>query len=244
MVKSFVIIGIFFSAAFSSNIALRGLEHHSLSLDVLEQDQEALYLPQGPALKIMSFGYQNFLSRILWFNTISYFGKHYRGDRNYKWLAHMCDLVTTLDPRAYHVYEFAALMLAWEAEQPERAIPILTKGMNVSELKDHPWFWKLTYLRGFTYMYFMEDSMRALEDFKVAAKLPNAPASVASIAAKKILYNAGDPGAAIGFLEEMLGNTTDPTARKALNRRLREARENLAKENLDKKDKLNKGEQS
>ena len=234
MFKSFIVIGIFASAVFVSQCSLHKLESHLLSLDISEEYQEALYLPKGPALKVMSFGYQNVLSRLLWFNTNNYFGKHYRGDKNYKWLEHMCDLVTTLDPRAYKVYEFAALMLAWEANEPKKALKILTKGMNTPELEDDPWFWKLTYLRGFTYMYFLNDSVRAIEDFKVAATLPNAPASVASIAAKKLTFSVDDPATAIEFLEQMLETTTDPIAVAALTRRLDEAKESLAKGKLNK----------
>ena len=77
------------------------------------REAEVLYLPNGTALDFISFGYRNFLADVLWFQTVNYFGKHFRTDRNYEWLAKMCDLVTDLDPGAAHAYEFAALMLAW-----------------------------------------------------------------------------------------------------------------------------------
>src|SRR5204863_759985 len=64
--------------------------------------EEILYVPNGTGLRFMSFGYTNILANLLWFNTINYFGKHYRADRNYKWLGHMCGLVTELDPHAIH----------------------------------------------------------------------------------------------------------------------------------------------
>jgi hypothetical protein len=92
--------------------------------------QQPIYLPKAEYLRPMSLGFANVMADVLWFRTISYFGGHYRSDRVYPWLAHMCDLVTDLDPRAEHVYRFAGVILPWEAGETDQGIRLLEKGIR------------------------------------------------------------------------------------------------------------------
>ena len=183
---------------------------------------EALYLPSGEGLGILSVGYRNALSHLLWFRTISYFGKQFKGDRNYQWLAHMCDLVTTLNPGARHVFEFGAMMLAWEVNQPKRSIALLDKAIAAE-----PDYWRYYYLRGFTRYYFLDDPAGASVDFARSAKCPEAPAFVASLAARKMVQAGEDPESAIQFLVEMINNSSDATVRAALEKKLRKLKKKL-----------------
>ena len=180
---------------------------------------EALYLPDGRALKFISFGYRNALSDLLWFTTVSYFGKHFRKDQNYIWLGHMCDLVSRLNPHASHVYEFCGMMLAWEAGEPARAIEILNRAVRNS-----PENWYYLYLRGIIHTIFSKDVRSAKEDFIRAAKLPGAHRLVARLAARNIAL-LESPETAIEFLEQMLSTTSDPSMRAALEMRLDQIRE-------------------
>lgn len=189
-----------------------------------EQIREVLYLPNGKGLQFVSFGFQNALSQILWFNTINYFGKHYAHDRNYHWLGHMCNLVTDLNPQALHTYRFCSLMLAWEANFPENAIELLNKA-----IKYHPNNWELLYLRGATRLIFLNDNTNAKSDLIQAARLPNAHPLVVRLAAKKI-STIDHPSTALQFLEEIIAETKDPKTLKALKRRANEIRRNLKKE--------------
>lgn len=63
-------------------------------------NEELLYFPKGDKLSLVSLGFDNAVSNVLWFNTVSYFGKHYREDQRYHWLSHMCNVITDLDPSA------------------------------------------------------------------------------------------------------------------------------------------------
>ncbi|MCB0321253.1 MAG: hypothetical protein KDD60_10025 [Bdellovibrionales bacterium] len=197
--------------------ALSELHHSQQEAEAkqhFDEEQEVLYLPNGDALHILSFGYRNILSDILWFKTVSYFGKHYKSDQNYEWFNHMCHLVTDLNPQATHVYEFCGTMLSWELNKPERAIDVLTKAIET-----HPKSWKFLYLRGFTYMYFLEDGDSAKQDLVAAARLPGAPAFVTTLAAQKMTLS--DPHSAVAFLTEALQNTTDPAQAAVLRSKLR-----------------------
>jgi hypothetical protein len=180
------------------------------------KDYEVLYLPKASALKALSFGFQNALADTLWFRTVSYFGKHYKEDQKYEWLAHMCELVVALDPKAAHVYEFGALMLTWEADRPAEAIALLDKAIAEDATQ-----WRPYYLRGFTRYYFMDDNVGAAQDFEIAARLPDAPVFLAGLAAKKLQKSSENPAAAVQFLAEMIRNTQDPSARRVLGKKLR-----------------------
>lgn len=171
--------------------------HSEVQVRMERPEREVLYLPSGVGLQFLSFGYQNFVADILWFHTISYFGKHYRGDRNYTWLSHMCSLVAELNPRARHVVEFCGTMLAWEAERPKEALVLLSKAID-----REPEYWNYYYLKGFTEFYFLNDSAAAQESLEKGASLPDAPAFVARLAAEKML--SSDPTSAIRFLSQMI----------------------------------------
>lgn len=199
---------------FASVLCVDKLKQLSPTL-ISDSDQtiELRYLPNGENLKALSFGYRNTLADLLWFNAINYFGKHYRGDKNLKWLYHMCDLVATLDPKAHHVYEFCGTMLAWENASPEQAMKILTTGVN-----NLPNSWYLKYLRGFTALYFLKELEVAREDFISAAKIDGCPPFVARLAAST-LSELEDPMIAVGFLDEMIARADDSAKKSLLDKR-------------------------
>jgi tetratricopeptide (TPR) repeat protein len=178
---------------------------------------DPLYLPSQHYVRLVTLGYDSFASSILWFNTLSYFGKHYRTDQDYRWLAQMCDLVTSLDSRAEHVYEFCATLLSWVAQKPQESHILLTRAVI-----NNPGSWRLRYLRGFNSWYFLGDMQGAQLDLTQAAALPQAPGFLASIASR-LLADSQSPQVAIAFLTEMLRGTSDPNVRQALENRLKRA---------------------
>ena len=205
--------------ALIAGFTLTAFSHRSLksAYDSLPPiDSEALYLPNERAVEVISFGYRKAFANYLWFRTINYFGKHYASDQNYRWLYHMCDLVSTLDPQSKHVCDFCSTMLSWEVNAPVEAIKILDKGVNAN-----PEYWKFHYLRGFTWLYFLDDKAKAYDDFIAASKLPGVHPMVVTIAAKTMAAQ-DDPEDGIEFLRTVLRTTTDEFARGVLIARLKE----------------------
>ncbi|MCB0317714.1 MAG: hypothetical protein KDD56_03090 [Bdellovibrionales bacterium] len=200
---------------------------YTFDKEKLLKESEALYLPKKEAIEAISLGYRNFVGHIIWFNTISYFGKHYKSDGHYTWLYHMCELVTSLNPRALHVYNFCSTMLSWEADSAAKSIQLLTKG-----IKEKPESWELYYLRGFNYMYFFKDSLLAQQDFQKGASLPGAPHFLANLASKKLAL-LEKPEEAIEFLSNMLKNSNDPMQKSALRFRLEQVVDDLNIKNLE-----------
>lgn len=201
-----------------TGFAYRHLPAHSID-SYSDQTRELMYMPKIEAAKLLSFGYKNVFADVIWFNTISYFSKHYNSDRNFEFLKHLCELITELDPKALHVYEFGATMLAWEKKDAESAITLLTTG-----IKANPTYWKLPYLRGFMNLFFLHNNHQAAEDLATASKLPGAHVMVARLAAKT-MSEADDPNIAVAFLIDMMRTTEDPTVKSALNQRLLELRQ-------------------
>jgi hypothetical protein len=177
---------------------------------------ELIYLPPTHFLRAVSLGYEHALADILWFRTINYFGDHYWSDRTYPWLAYMCDVVTDLDPRAVHVYEFGGVMLPWVADRADDGLMLLEKG--VRKIPDS---WRLRYLLGFNYYYFKDDLPAATRAFESAMHLPDTPEFVSRMAATIAAAHQGADNA-IAFLLEMRRNTPNEEMRAALGERILE----------------------
>ncbi len=176
-----------------------------------------LYLPASGYVRLVTLGFDHFFSNLLWFNTLSYFGEHFAGDKDYRWLAQRCELVASLEPQARHVYEFCTSLLAWVANQPGKSAEMLAQAIATE-----PAYWRYRYLRGFIYWYFLNRIDLAKQDLTEAAKLPDAPPFIASLASR-MMVSEDDPETAIMFLRDLTTNTKDKNAKKALRGKLRRA---------------------
>src|SRR3954470_17229914 len=62
--------------------------------------EEMLYVRSPKLLKVMSLGYTGLMGDIYWTRVCQYFGaKHRAGAMQYKLLAPLLDITTTLDPK-------------------------------------------------------------------------------------------------------------------------------------------------
>jgi len=167
-----------------------------------------LYLPQAKHLKLITFGFEHFVSDIIWFRSINYFGKQLSKKESIPWLAHMCDLVTDLNPKSATRYDFCSSLVSWVAKDPKSTVKLLTRA-----IAHNPNYWRYYYIRGFNYWYFLDDIDRAAKDFKKGASLEDAPLFLGTLASKLL---SKDPNQSIIFLENMIKNTKDKNAIKAL----------------------------
>ena len=213
MIKVFKIIALLIiciCSVFVANYSKETLRTYNQANKDKMGDFPPLYLPEVKYVKLVSAGFNNFVSDVLWFNTVSYFGKQYEAKRDFKWLNHMCDLVTSLDPRATPTMEFCAVMLSWSAKEPEKSNFLLSRAIT-----NQPDYWRWYYLRAFNYWYFLDDPEKARDDLVAASHLQDAPAFIASMASRFILSDQ-DPKIAVDFLKEQVSRTKDENARTAL----------------------------
>jgi len=136
--------------------------------------EEVLYVPSPKVLKRLSLGYDGLMANIYWTRAVQYFGGHHHvGNTNYKLLAPLLEITTTLDPHLIVAYEFGASFLAEPppngAGQPERAVDLVEYG-----IRNNPNDWHLYYNLGFIHYMSLKDYGRAAEAFERGSKVPNA----------------------------------------------------------------------
>lgn len=186
------------------------------SRDNLSFDEEKiiLSLPRIKTVQSITLGYEHFVSTILWFRTLHYFGSKFEAKEKMPWFSHMCELVTELDPRARHVFESCATLMSWIAREPKRTILLLSKGITHDDD-----YWRYYYLRGFVYWYFLEEFDHAQADFKYGSRLKDSPVFLSSLASR-LMSHGNDIGSAISFLQTAIEQSADEMSRVALEERL------------------------
>lgn len=211
---TFVLFTFVLLSATSLSLHKLSAVYHEREAVLSDVRNEMFLFPNGTALQALTFGYQNFVANLLWFKTVSYFGKHYQGDQQYEWLAHMCSTTITLDPHARHIPEFCTLMLAWESNNAEAAIAVLDQAIAASP------YWRYYYLRGISNILFRKDTQAAKQDFLQGAQQDGAPQFLIRLATKTVA-NLENPRTAINFLKAMIARSGDPNEKESLRKHLR-----------------------
>ena len=159
------------------------------------------YTPFTSSLARQEF--ESLVADMLWIKAIGYFGGHYLTDRSYKWLYHILDLATTLDPLFRFPYEFGGIVLALEGGNPGQSILLLEKG-----IKYYPEYWRLYFYLGFNYLYYNRDLQNASRYITIASQLPGHPPYLPKLAAS-LLTTSGEKNTALSFLRQLYDNTED-----------------------------------
>lgn len=180
--------------------------------------EEISYLPSGKFLKGAALGYDQILGDLLWIKALGYFGGHLQTDQSYTWLGHILDIVTTLDPLYQPPYEFGGIALAAEAEDVDKSIALLKKGM-AHVPPNHPRYYYLPFFLAFDYMYYKGDYLSAAHYLEQAAKYPQAPPYLPKLVAR-LYANADSPEVAATFLQEMIQATDRQDLKESLTLRL------------------------
>ena len=159
--------------------------------DMYPSSEDPLYLPNSNYLKMLSLDCDGLLSDIFWIKGSIYFGSQYRKKQNeYKWLYHMLDLSTDLDPKYYDVYWYGSSILP----TVEESIRFLEKGR-----KHFPVDWKIPEMIGFYYHFYLKDCLSAAKYYEIASLLPGHPPYVPSLSGR-FYTEAGDMDSAIRVL--------------------------------------------
>lgn len=128
-----------------------------------------LLLPSGRYLQAASLGHQMLLADIIYLWSIQYYG-HHRGEEGRRFLWHIFEVVTELDPHFIDGYLTGALIMAADMANPEMAVRLIERGM-----KANPDSWILPLNAGFYCWLDLEDYERARQYFETALAIPGAP---------------------------------------------------------------------
>jgi tetratricopeptide (TPR) repeat protein len=152
---------------------------------------DVLFISSPQMLKRLSLGYDGLMADIYWTRAVQYFGsRHQQSARNFKLLAPLLEITTTLDPKLLVAYQFGANFLSpnppFGAGMPEKAVELVERGIRAN-----PDAWKLYYELGFIYYMEIKDYRKAAEAFDRGSKRPGAHPFLKVLAAN-MAEHAGD----------------------------------------------------
>ncbi len=177
---------------------------------------ELAYLPNGEYIKIAVLGYRQIASDLIWLKAVQYLGEINQTPEGWLWAYHVMDVVTDIDPQFVAVYQAGGTVLGVWAQRVPESIALLEKG-----LRHNPNEWTLPFFLGYDYYYELHDPVTAAKYFRTASALPGAPSYLPNLAAR-MTVEAGDPAAALEFLERLYAQTQDERLQEALVRRMKE----------------------
>lgn len=119
-----------------------------------------------------------------------------------------------LDPHFMQSYRLFQAILPWEAEKYDLTIELLEKSKN-----HRPWDWVPGFFIGFDYYHFLEDNAKASEYLMEASKVPEAPVTLATLAAR-LSQKGGQTLTAIAFLRAMYEKEDDEGVKETLRVRI------------------------
>ena len=178
--------------------------------------EELAYLPKGEYLKVAVLGYREAVADLIWLKVVQHLGGRKPSLGSYLWAYHAADVLTDLDPRFAQAYRATGTVLGVWAERPHESIAILSKG-----IRHNPQVWDLPFYVGYDYYYVLRNPAEAAKYFRLASSLQGSPAYLPRLAAR-MTVEAGDPDAALEFLQRLYSGTQDDKIREGLVRRIRE----------------------
>ena len=96
------------------------------------------YLPSGEFLKPMAMDLDEAVAALLWVRGMIYFADAYLEGKSYRWMGHILDVVTTLNPYFRPAYEFAGVVLTKEKWELPKTLRLLDRGIET-----YPKDWKI-----------------------------------------------------------------------------------------------------
>ena len=189
--------------------------HLGQSTGVRQKLAQFMYLPNGEYLRIASLGYREVMADLLWIQAIQVMGERKVSEEAGRWLYRAFDVITTLDPKFVRAYEAGSLALTTIVVLPEESNQLLEKG-----IRRNPDEWRLPFIMGINYYFEFYDDEKAAESIAAAARLPDAPAGLVPLAAN-LFMSAKSPQQAVELLAAAYQNTTDESAKRLLEIRLK-----------------------
>ena len=147
--------------------------------------EELSYYPSGQWVGALALGERATWSDLTWLRAIQYYGEHRSTDNQFVRMAHVFDIITSLDPRHQNAYVFGGTSLAQEGKQFEAGIALLERGRAAD-----PTTWVYPFEIGFLYFVERRDDAEASYWFDEAVRKKDCPDYVRHFAA----YTNGKAG--------------------------------------------------
>lgn len=128
-----------------------------------------IYIPSGPYLKPVTFGFSSLAADLIFLWAIQYYGNPEIPDK-FAYFTHIFSIISELDPRYVDPYEVGALIAIYDANDTPLALKILD--MGAAKNSD---MWIFPFEAGH-YALARKDFDTAKDYFAKAMKIPDAPA--------------------------------------------------------------------
>lgn len=142
---------------------------------------ELLYMPNERLLNHFTAGMSSVVADWLWIRCTQYTARHFRGDHDFAWLNHLCNMITRLDPYFVAAYRYGGIFLAMLKADDDACINLLEKGMV-----RNPFAWELPNEIAMTYLINRPDDpdspRQAAKYLAMAVETGRAPQSVIEFA--------------------------------------------------------------
>lgn len=170
--------------------------------------EDVLFISSPQFVKRASLGYSGLLADIYWMGVVQYFGrKHALDSTEYKALAPLLDITTTLDPNLVVAYEWGSTFLDQPppggAGDDQAAVALIRKG-----IQNNPNDWHLYFTLGFIQYFDQHDNLAAAKTFEAGSKVPYAHPWL-KIMAAKTLSDAGSIETARYMWQNIYNESTD-----------------------------------
>jgi hypothetical protein len=181
--------------------------------------------------KTISKPFMPLLVEVLWLRALNAIGQKDNEQKN-KALYEYGVVLSELDPRFFHVYEFIGLALPYAVARDTWVGADYSSDMFRRGLKAFPTSMKLHLYLGFSLFHRERKFSEAADVFAAAAKLPDALDFMAPLATR-LKTHSGKAEDALEMTAELLQHTSDENMRKVLERRLDEIRVEIVLQNVD-----------
>ncbi len=215
MISRFLIIALLLATWFLSYSLQINIDSRFIKPTI---NTEARFLPSGKFLQGATLSYDELSADLLWIKAIGYFGTHYSSDKDYTWLSHLLEIITTLDPAYEEVYELGAIILSSEIGNISKSNELLLKGMNNVPVQDDR-YWYLPFHIAFNNMFYIGDNRTAAHYFEIAARSHNSPRYL-PLLVSRLYANTDNIALALPFLQEMISQAENEEIRQTLIRRM------------------------
>lgn len=169
-------------------------------------DESLTYIPSGKYLKPVVLDFDEAVADLLWVRGMIYFADAYLNKRSYKWLSHIVDVVTTLNPRLHQAYEFAGVVLTKEKHELPKTLRILDRGIEQFQND-----WKLRLYAAMGQLALDSNYARAAELLKPVASQEDVPGHIKTMCAK-LIDKGGNRRVALAFLVDRYVESSNPIA--------------------------------
>ena len=205
--------GVMFALLLGGVIAL----HHAMETRAkgfASVAEELSRVPEARYLKPALLGYDALASDVLWLRAVQVLGQKNVSNDDFEWLYHVLDVMTSLDPQYTEAYRAGGVILTELAHRPDLSNQLLEKGLVQS-----PQAWWLPFNLAYNHFFHLNNHERGAAYMAQASRLQGSPAYLPRLAAR-MYAESGNPEVGISFLQTMIRQAGEPSAKQALEQRL------------------------